>query len=70
LGDALAPFSTNSATKSQKNAEKFGHIKKKQYFCTRFRRKASGFWIFFDENSRREMIVLKNKGGLGSLLYD
>ena len=25
----------------QKNAEKFGYIKKKQYLCTRFREKAA-----------------------------
>ena len=54
----------------KKNAEIFAYVIKKQYLCTRFRWKASGFWIFNDENSRREKIVLRNKGGLGSLLYD
>jgi hypothetical protein len=44
--------------------------KKSSTFAPAFDGKPLVFGIFTDENSRREKIVLRSKGGLGSLLYD
>jgi hypothetical protein len=36
----------------KKNAEKFGYVKKKQYFCTRFSKNKHSAWSHRDVNQR------------------
>ena len=51
--------------KTKKNAKKFGHVKKKQYFCTRFSKKQQSAWFPRDVNQRsvcRPKSVAQNIG--------